>query len=232
MPDPHPTDRDVFVATQTGIEAPPLVPELRLHLASEMVPIWQASEEELAAHGLPPPFWAFAWAGGQALARFLLDGHWPLAGKRVLDLGAGSGLVALAAAKAGAASVVAADIDLFAQAAMARNARLNGLELEIAEGDLLAREEDFDLILVGDLFYERPTAHRVLAWLDRRLEAGAEVLVGDPGRYYLPTARLAALAEYRVETTKELEDNTLRLTKVWRLTPLTDAAPPSAGRSP
>ena len=157
-------DRAAFIRANTRLRPVPLVPEIVLHLADEAVPLWEKTEEELAEIGLPPPFWAFAWAGGQALARFLLDHPQTVAGNRVLDLGAGSGLVAIAAAKAGAAPVVAADIEAFSETAIGLNAQANGVHVETMIADLLdsaaSPEPRYDVVLVGDLFYEQTTAQR------------------------------------------------------------------------
>jgi predicted nicotinamide N-methyase len=172
---------------------------------------------------LPPPFWAFAWAGGQALARYVLDNRDAVAGKRVLDLGAGSGLVAIAAAKAGAAPVVAADIEPLSEGAVALNAEANGVHVETLIADLLdapaSQPLRYDVILVGDLFYEQTTAQRALAFLSAQLAAGARVLIGDPGRTYLPKHRLRELASYAVPVTRELEDNEIKRTAVFALLP-------------
>jgi predicted nicotinamide N-methyase len=210
------TDTAQFVRDNTVAMAPPLVPEITLRLAAEVVPLWRATEEELAEMGVPPPYWAFAWAGGQALARYLLDNPAIVAGKRVLDIGSGSGLAAIAAAKAGAASVLAADIDAFSLAAIALNAQANGVTLEITGEDLIGGAAPFDLILVGDLFYERPLAERLLAWLT---PLTVPVLMGDPGRSYFPKAGVKKLAEYKVQTTRDLEDREIRETGVYRLLP-------------
>ena len=178
---------DQFIRDNTELLAPPLVPEIKLHLASEVVPLWRKTEEELAQIGVPPPYWAFAWAGGQALARYILDHSDLVAGKRVLDFGAGSGLVALAAAKAGASAVLAADIDPFAVAAISRNAKTNALAVGTVDKDMIGSRERFDLILIGDMCYERPLAERLLAWLK---ETPADILLGDPGRSYFPRTGL------------------------------------------
>lgn len=205
---------DAFIRDNSELLTPPLVPEIRLHLASEVLPLWRKTEEELAEIGVPPPYWAFAWAGGQALARYVLDHPGIAAGKRVLDFGAGSGLVAIAAAKAGAAHVSAADIDSFAIAAIARNATVNNVHVETVAQDVIGSTQMFDLILVGDMCYERPLAERLMTWLkDKR----ADVLLGDPGRSYFPKAGLTQLATYSVPTTRELEDREIRETGVWRL---------------
>jgi predicted nicotinamide N-methyase len=203
-----------FIRANTELLAPPLVPEVRLHLATEMVPLWRKSEEELEAMGVPPPYWAFAWAGGQALARYILDSPDMVRDKTVLDLGAGSGLVGIAASKAGAKSVLAADIDRFAAAAIALNARANGVTIAATTNDMIGSNDDWDVILVGDLCYERPLAERLLAWLHARQGA---VLIGDPGRSYFPKTGVERLALYRVQTTRELEDREIRETGVYRV---------------
>ncbi len=204
-----------FVAQHTQVMAPPLVPEVQLHLAHEAVPIWQKTEEELGEMGLPPPFWAFAWAGGQALARHVLDHSEIVRNKTVLDLASGSGLVGIAAMKAGAASVLAADIDVFACAAIKLNAKLNGVEVTATGADLLATASgDFDIILVGDLFYEQALARRCYDFLKSAKAVG---LIGDPGRTYLPKDKLVQIASYAVPVSRELEDSEIKHTTVWRL---------------
>jgi predicted nicotinamide N-methyase len=209
-----------FVRANTEPQRPPLVPEIELHLASEIVPLWQASEEEMAATGLPPPFWAFAWAGGQALARYLLDHPEVAAGKRVLDFACGSGLQGIAAALAGARAVAAADIDPFARAAAGFNASINGAEITIMEKDLLGQAGGgWDLVLAGDVCYEAPAAARIEAWLRRLADGGATVLLGDPGRTYLPKSGLERIISYGVKTSRELEDTDLRNAVVWRVLP-------------
>ncbi|MGF1610224.1 MAG: methyltransferase [Kiloniellales bacterium] len=211
-------DPAAFVRANTLVQGTPLVPEIVLHLASEVVPLWQATEEELAQQGLPPPYWAFAWAGGQALARYLLDNPAMVAGKRVLDFAAGSGLQGIAAARAGAAAVTAAEIDPFAVAAIRLNAALNEVEIDVIEHDLVGRSSAWDLILAGDVCYERPMAERVFAWLQALAAEGAEVLLGDPGRTYLPKAGLERVTAYAVKTSRELEDCDVRNAVVWRVT--------------
>ena len=209
-------DRSAFIRAHTQLVAVPHAPEIVLHLATEATPLWLKTEEELGEIGLPPPFWAFAWAGGQALARHLLDHPSLVAGKRVLDFGSGSGLAGIAAAKAGAASVVATDIDSFALAAMALNADANGVTLEIEPADLVGTVGNWDVILAGDVCYERDMATSATAWLEGLALGGATVLIGDPGRAYLPKDRLEALAVYQVATTRELEDSEVKRTTVWR----------------
>jgi predicted nicotinamide N-methyase len=207
-----------FVAANTALLSPPLVPEIRLHLATEVVPLWRKTEEELEAEGVPPPYWAFAWAGGQALARYVLDHPAEAAGKRVLDFGSGSGLVAIAAAKAGAADILAADIDAFACAAIALNAIANGVVLRVTHNDVIGMPCTWDTILVGDMCYERPLAERLLAWLGDCARNGATVLLGDPGRSYFPKSGVEKLGTYNVQTTRDLEDREIRETSVYRFT--------------
>jgi predicted nicotinamide N-methyase len=207
-----------FIVANTRKLSPPLVPEIRLHLAEESLPIWQKTEEELGEMNVPPPYWAFAWAGGQALARYILDNPELLTGKRVLDLGSGSGLTAVAAMKAGAASVLAADIDRMALAAIALNAELNGVAVDTTYDNLLAKPlQAFDVILVGDLFYERALAESVSRFIDLAAAQGVLVLIGDPQRNYFPKGRFSSAAEYRVPVTRELEDAEIKRTAVWRI---------------
>ena len=196
----------------------PHAPEISLWLADEVTPIWRLTEEELGEMGLPPPFWAFAWAGGQGLARWLLDNPAEVAGKRVLDLAAGSGLVGIAAIRAGAASVLCADIDPFCAAAVTLNAGANSVTLAFTDADLLdIPAPDVEVICAGDVFYEQPMAGRVLAWLTEAARRGTRVLVGDPLRTYFPKQGFDLLAEYAVPTTRELEDDAVKRTRVWTL---------------
>ncbi len=207
-----------FIRANTRLLIPPLVPEIRLHLAEESLPIWQRTEEELGETNVPPPYWAFAWAGGQALARYCLDNPSVLAGKSVLDLGSGSGLTAIAAALAGARSVLASDIDQFALAAIQLNGEANEVEIETTAQDLLAGPPGaFGAVLVGDLFYERELAEKVLAFIETAAGNGARVLIGDPQRNYFPTQRLERIAAYEVPVTRELEDALIKKTAVWTL---------------
>ena len=211
------TDRRAFIVENTRLQAPPHAPELVLHLADEITPIWRLTEEELDRIGLPPPFWAFAWAGGQALARYILDNPRIVAGKRVIDFASGSGIVAIAAMRAGAASVLAADIDVFCEAAISLNAAANGVALDFTDVNLLDAPPptEAQVILAGDICYENPLATQVLAWLAAARDAGATVLIGDPGRTYFPKDGLTKLAEYQVQTTRELEDFEVKKTSVW-----------------
>ncbi|HEU4379617.1 MAG TPA: 50S ribosomal protein L11 methyltransferase [Hyphomicrobiaceae bacterium] len=207
-----------FIRANTELTAPPLVPEVRLHLAAESLPIWRKTEEELGQMNVPPPYWAFAWAGGQALARFILDNRQLVAGRRVLDLGAGCGLVSIAARLAGAARAMAADIDRLALAAIGLNAEANGVIVETTAADMLAGAPDgAEVVLVGDLFYERTLAERVLAFVEAARQGGAEVLVGDPRRSYFPGDRFQQVALYSVPVTRELEDAEIKRSAVWRL---------------
>jgi predicted nicotinamide N-methyase len=207
----------VFIRANTKLLAPPLTPEIVLHLAEESLPIWQKTEEELGEMNVPPPYWAFAWAGGQALARYVLDNSACVAGKRVLDLGSGSGLSAIAAAMAGAKSVLAADIDRLSLAATKLNAKANGVEIETTADNLLAgRPGDFGTVLVGDLFYERSLADAVLAFTEAAAAGGALVLIGDPQRNYFPKGRFELAASYEVPVTRELEDAEIKRSAVWR----------------
>ena len=211
-------DREAFILDNTRLVPVPHAPEISLHVADEVTPLWQKTEEELGQMGLPPPFWAFAWAGGQALARYILDHPATVSGKRVLDFASGSGLVAIAAAKAGAAGVLAADIDVFAREAMRINAAANGVALDIAEDDVLGRyDHAADVILAGDIFYDRDIAARVLSWLQGWQARGATALVGDPGRTYLPKEALTLLATYEVPVSRELEDLEIKKSSVWGL---------------
>lgn len=212
------TERLEFVRTHTVPASPALLPELRLHTATEMTPLWQATEDWLDARRIGPPFWAFPWAGGQAVARHVLDHPELVRSRRVLDFAAGSGLIGIAAALAGAAAVRAVDIDPLAEAACIANAALNGVALDVIAADLVGRDvPDIDVLLVGDVCYERPMAERITAWLRARAAAGVTVLLGDPGRAYLPTDGLERLAVYDVPTSRELEDREERVTTVWRV---------------
>jgi predicted nicotinamide N-methyase len=215
-------DATRFIRANTELLPVPLVPEIRLHLAAESLPIWRKTEEELGEMNVPPPYWAFAWAGGQALARHLRDNPGLVAGRRVLDLGAGSGLAGIAALRAGAACALASDIDALALAAIGLNAAANGVAIETTGEDLLEGEPSeitgrFDAILVGDLFYERTLAGRVLAFLEAAQAGGAGVLVGDPRRNYFPQDRFRQVAEFSVPVTRELEDAEIKRTAVWQL---------------
>jgi predicted nicotinamide N-methyase len=206
-----------FILANTRPIAPPLVPEITLRLAEESLPIWQKTEEELGELNVPPPYWAFAWAGGQASARYLLDHGDLCSGRRVIDLGSGSGISAIAAAKAGASNVLAADIDRLALAACALNAALNAVTVETTGADLLAAPPPpGDVLIVGDLFYERSLAERVLRFIDSAKQQGYAVYIGDPRRSYFPDGRFSALASYEVPVTRELEDQEIKRTTLWQ----------------
>jgi predicted nicotinamide N-methyase len=207
-----------FILDNTGLIAPPHVPEIRLHLAGEAHELWHRSEAELDAIGLPPPYWAFAWAGGQALARFILDAPERVAGRKVLDFASGSGLVGIAAARAGAKAVTAVDIDPFSASAIALNAALNQVALIVEQKDPIGDDGGWDVVLAGDVFYERPLAEALQPWFRRLRQRGAEILIGDPGRAYLPQPDLERLATYRVAVTRALEDADVKHTTVWRFT--------------
>lgn len=211
-------DRHDFIVENTRLMPVPLVPEISLHIAHEAVPLWQKTEEELGEMGLPPPFWAFAWAGGQALARYVLDNPATVYRKQVLDIASGSGLVGIAAMKAGAAHVMAVDIDRFALQAISINATANKVVVEACGDDLLdTPPPDVDVIVVGDLFYEKSVATRLMNWLETATARGTDVLIGDPGRSYLPRDRLVSCASYDVPVTRDLEDADIKDTQVWRL---------------
>jgi predicted nicotinamide N-methyase len=208
--------RRAFILANTRPQRPPHTPEIVLQLADEITPIWRMTEEALGEMGVPPPFWAFAWAGGQGLARYLLDHPETVRGRTVLDLATGSGLAGLAAMKAGAADALCADIDDFCAAAVGLNAEGNGLEVSFTAENLLdAPPPPVEVILAADISYERPLAERVRAWLGEARAQGATVLMGDPRRTYFATEGLKPLAEYQVETTRELEDFAVKRTGVW-----------------
>ncbi|SHG32111.1 class I SAM-dependent methyltransferase [Geodermatophilus nigrescens] len=204
-----------FVRAHTQVRRPSLVPEVRLHVADDVVALWEAMEVAAGGAGEAPPFWAAAWPGGQALARAVLDGAVPVGGRRVLDLGSGSGLVAIAAVLAGARHVLASDVDPFSRTAVGVNAGLNGVTGISVTGDVLDREPPaVDVVLAGDVCYDREMTERVLPFLDRARARGCEVLVGDPGRPYLPHERLEPVLALDVP---ETEGPGLRRTTVWRL---------------
>jgi predicted nicotinamide N-methyase len=205
-----------FVRANTVLLAPSLVPELVLHTASEITPIWHATEAWLHARNVEPPFWAFAWPGGQALARHVLDHPSCVAGRRVLDFAAGGGIAAIACARAGAAFVEAAEIDALAIAAIGLNAAANRVAVAAAVGDVVGAACRWDLILCGDVCYEAPMTNHILPWLTR-MASTAEVWVADPGRAYLPARGLAPFSRYRVPTSLELEDRTEREVVLYRM---------------
>lgn len=210
------TDPKTFILENTDLMPPPHVPEIRLHLATEAHELWLKTEEDLERIGLPPPFWAFAWAGGQGLARYILDHPETVAGKRVLDFASGSGLVAIVAKLAGALDVLAADIDPWTESAVALNAAENGVEVRFTGENLIGRAVDADVILAGDVFYDRDFANALIPWFTRLAGEGKLVLIGDPGRSYCPKDRLEKLAIHEVPVTRALEDSEVKKTTVWR----------------
>jgi len=209
-------DPVAFILAETRLRPVPHAPEIALHVADEATELWQKTEEELGEIGLPPPFWAFAWAGGQALARYILDHPETVRGRRVLDFASGSGLVAIAAMRAGAAEVTACDIDPFAIAAIGVNAKANGVSIASLQEDIVGQDRGWDTVLAGDICYERDLAERVSDWLSGLSRRGATVLIGDPGRSYLPKDRLENLAVYEVPVTRTLEDSDIKRSSVWR----------------
>ena len=209
-----------FIRANTAVLSPPHVPEIRLNLADEAHGLWLKTEAELEAIGLPPPFWAFAWAGGQALARYLLDQPQVVAGRTVLDFASGSGLVAIAAMKAGALASTAADVDPYCRTAIALNAALNSVPVGFDGSDRLGSQVREDVLLAGDVFYDTGMAARVVPWLDAVAGSGTRVLVGDPGRAYFPKdRRLERLATYEVPVTRALEDAEVKRATVWEWLP-------------
>jgi predicted nicotinamide N-methyase len=207
-----------FVRRQTRLRPLAFVPEISLYGVDESMDIWHKTETELKTIGLPPPFWAFAWPGGQALARHILDHPALVRGKAVLDFGSGSGLVAIAAGLAGASRVAASDIDPFAQAAISLNARANRVNLNILS-DIIDSDHGWDVVLAADVAYEQDMAARATAWLARLARRGALVRIGDPGRAYLDQGRLVAVAVYEVPVTRELEDSDSKATSIWQFRP-------------
>jgi predicted nicotinamide N-methyase len=208
---------EAFIRAQTQPATAALVPEIRLFLATEVTPLWQATEASLEKSGLPPPYWAFAWPGGQALARQLFDHPDLVRGRRVLDFAAGCGIAGLAAARLGA-TVTAAEIDDVAAVAIALNAELSQLQIDVTSEDLTGiASGSWDVVLAGDVFYERPMAETVEPWLRGLARAGATVLVGDPGRNYLPKSGLREVGRYVVPTSRDLEDRETRETRIYVL---------------
>ena len=225
--------RRALVLRRTRVEVPPAVPELRLHLADDITQTWEDLERALDEGQLPPPFWAFAWVGGQGLARYLLDTPAEVAGRRVLDLATGSGLVALAARRAGAAQVLAVDVDPFAEVAVPLNAELNGLEVAFCGVDLLGGPPpDVDVLLAGDVCYDRDMTDRVLPWLRAAADRGVRVLLGDPGRQFLPRGGLQRLVQVDVPTTRDLEGVTSKRVGVHAVTGTAVTGTAVAGTTP
>ncbi len=210
-------DRAAFIRAQTRVGHPPACPEIRLMLADAVTPLWEATETVLEQINLPPPYWAFCWAGGQALTRYVLDHPELVAGRRVLDFAAGCGSVAIAAARAGAHRIEAAEIDPMAAASVTVNATLNDVAVTVIEGDVVGTLGNWDVVLAGDICYERAMADHVWPWLKALAAAGAEVVMADPGRAYLPKAGLLELARFTVETSIDLEDRPSREVAVYRI---------------
>ena len=220
-----------FIRSQTRLAPVPLVPEIRLHIAADAIDLWHRTEQQAGQEQLPPPFWGFPWAGGQALARYLLDHPGTVRQRSVLDIASGSGLVAIAALRAGAATVTASETDPLAAAAITLNCAANGVRLAAILGDVLGpvppggdgtgpppgAPEAVGVVLAGDAFYERALAGRLLPFLQRSRAAGTLVLVGDPGRAYLPRDHFERVASYQVPVSRVLEDATIKETTVWRL---------------
>jgi predicted nicotinamide N-methyase len=205
----------ITVVAATTLLPTPLVPEVSLYCAENAYDVWSLTDD--GDESAPMPFWSFPWAGGQALARYILDHPDVVTGRRVLDLAAGSGLVAIGAALAGAGDVTANDIDPYAAAAQDMNAKANGVQITTLMADLLDTETDADVVLAGDVCYERDLSDRMFAFLTRAQSRGAHVLLGDPGRTYLPRERLAEVASYDVPTTLVLEDQQTKRTTIWTL---------------
>lgn len=215
-------DPRAFVLRHTRLRPVPGAEHLRLHLADEVLPLWRATQLETGDEDAPLPYWAFAWAGGLALTRYLREHPERVAGRRVFDVASGSGLCALAALGAGAGAVAAADIDPFSWAAIALNAKASGQRLSVVRRDVLGDAEppDADVVLAGDTWYETGFAEAIWPWLRRCRAAGIEVIIGDPGRAYLPAEGLRELATYEVRTTTELEDRAQKTARVYELMPI------------
>jgi len=206
-----------FVMRHTRLERAPLVPEIELRLGNMVIPLWELVESEFEEQGMAPPYWAFAWPGGQALARYILD--WPhiVQGRTVLDFAAGSGIAGIAAARAGALAVLCADTDPLAETACRINGRLNEVAIDTTTDNLVGAMLVPDVILAGDICYERALSSQVIGWLGALAARGATVLIGDPGRTYLPKSGLARIINYAVSTSRDLEDQEMRQTDVYQL---------------
>jgi predicted nicotinamide N-methyase len=217
-----PADPEAFIRANTALEAPAMVPEFRLWLAAEYVPIWQATEQWLEEQNVDPPYWAFCWPGGQAVARYLLDNPQEVRGKRVIDFAAGSGVSSMAAVRAGASSVLANDIDALSLVAARLNAAANGLCFEVSMEDWLLGHEgepEADIVIAGDVCYEQEMSTRALAWLRGHARRGRLVLLGDPGRNYFSAQGLEERARYTIPTSLQLENRGMRETVVWQVLP-------------
>jgi predicted nicotinamide N-methyase len=223
-----PVDPEGFIRANTAQEAPAMVPEFKLWLATEYVPIWQATEAWLEEQNVDPPYWAFCWPGGQAIARYLLDNPERVRGQRVIDFAAGSGVSSMAAARAGAASVMANDIDALSLVAARLNAEANGLAIDVSVDDWLAGADgtpEADVVIAGDVCYEREMSVRALAWLRSHARRGRLVLLGDPGRNYFSAQGLLECARYEIPTSLQLENRGMRETVVWQVLPIAEIAP-------
>jgi predicted nicotinamide N-methyase len=214
-----PAERRAFIIANTTVAPAPIVPEIALRTGGLSMPLWEAAALADDRPAVPPPYWAWAWAGGQALARYLLDHPELVRDRRVADIGAGGGIVAIAAARAGATSVSALDLEVFAIEACRLNAAANGVTLDLEEADPIGSDAGWDVVLVGDLWYEPELAGRMAPWLRALVARGALVLTGDPGRAHLPVAGLEELARYEVPTIEDLEDVTTKVVRVLRLLP-------------
>jgi predicted nicotinamide N-methyase len=214
-----PAERQAFIVANTIAAPAPLVPEITLQTGGLSMPLWEAAALTDARPAVPPPYWAWAWAGGQALARHVLDHPELVSGRRVADIGCGGGIVAIAAAMAGAANVTAIDLEIFAIEASRLNAAATGVKLGLQETDPIGTDAGWDVVLVGDLWYEPELAARIAPWLRGLAGRGAEVLTGDPGRAHLPVDGLEELACYEVPTIEDLEDIATKTVRVLRLLP-------------
>ena len=217
-----PVDPEGFIRTNTALETPAMVPEFRMWLATEYVPIWQATEAWLEEQNVDPPYWAFCWPGGQAIARYLLDNPAQVRGRRVIDFAAGSGVSSMAAARAGAASVLANDIDALSLVAARLNGEANGVAFNVSAEDWLAGPDggpEADVVIAGDVCYEREMSVQALAWLRSHARLRRLVLLGDPGRNYFSAQGLEELARYDIPTSLQLENRGMRETVVWRVLP-------------
>lgn len=210
-------DPAAFIREMTEVSQPPACPEISLWMATEVTPLWEATEQALMRVNLPPPYWAFCWAGGQALTRYILDNPDLVRGKRVLDFAAGSGATAIAAARNGALRVEAAEIDAMAAAVIPLNAELNGVAIEVLFGDVVGTACRWDVVVAGDVCYERPMTEYIFPWLKTLAADGALVIMADPGRAYLPKHGLLEIARMSVATSLELEDRIRRDVVVYKL---------------
>jgi len=225
-------DYTAFIKANTQLTSVPLRPDIELYLTEDTIKLWQKAQDQTCAPSLPLPFWASAWAGGQALARYILDHPDFVAGKRVLDFATGSGLVAIAASKAAAASVDANDIDPFAVAAAALNAAANRADVHMVNGNLIGRDVNYDVVFAGDVAYEREMADTITSWLEHLASTGTRVLIGDPGRAYLARDKLHSLSRYDVPVCKNLEDSGIKITDILRFKcemPSADSQPAKRG---